>query len=71
MSCIMRELHSDIIWPSLEMNMELIFFCDEYNHRVRSIRKPNLKTEHVNNIEQLRTLLDIRNGAYYIIILYD
>ena len=40
--------------------------CDEYNHCMRSIRKPNLKTEHVNNIEQFRTLLDIRNGAYYI-----
>ena len=40
--------------------------CDEYNHCMRYIRKSNLKTEHVNNIEQLRTLLHIRNGAYYI-----
>ena len=41
-------------------------FCDEYNHCMKCIRKPKLKTEHVNNIEQLRSLLDIRNGAYYI-----
>ena len=41
-------------------------FCDEYNHCMKCIRKPKLKTEHVNNIEQLRALLDIRNGAYYI-----
>ena len=33
---------------------------------MKCIRKPRLKTEHVNNIEQLRALLDIRNGAYYI-----
>ena len=30
---------------------------------MKYIRKPKLKTEHVNNIEQLRTLVDIRNGA--------
>ena len=35
-------------------------FCDEYNHCMKYIRKPKLKTEHVNNIEQLRALLDIR-----------
>ena len=29
-------------------------FCDEYNHCMKYIRKPKLKTEHVNNIEQLR-----------------
>ena len=46
--------------------MELIFFGDEYTHCMKYIRKPKLKTEHVNNIEQLRALLDIRNGAYYI-----
>ena len=40
--------------------------CDEDNHCMRTIRKSNSKTEHVNNIEQLRTLLNIRNGAYYI-----
>ena len=40
--------------------------CDEYNHCMRSIRKPNLKTEHVNNILQIKTLLDIPNGAYSI-----
>ena len=40
--------------------------CDEYNHCMKYIRKPKLKTEHENNIEQLRTLLDIHNGAYYI-----
>ena len=28
--------------------------------------KAEIKTEHVNNIEQLRSLLDIRNGPYYI-----
>ena len=33
---------------------------------MKCIRKPKLKTEHVNNIEHLRALLDIRNGAYYI-----
>ena len=66
MPCIMREHHLGIIWPSLEINMELKFFCDEYNHCMKSIRKPNLKTEHVNNIEQLRTLLYIRKCAYYI-----
>ena len=33
---------------------------------MKYIRKPKLKTEHMNYIEQLRTLLDIRNGAYYI-----
>ena len=33
---------------------------------MRSIRKANLKTEHVNNIEQVKTLLDICNGAYSI-----
>ena len=37
--------------------------CD---HCMRSTCNSNLKTEHGNNIEQLRTLLDIRNGAYYI-----
>ena len=37
-------------------------FCDEYNHCKKSIRKSKLKTEHVNNIEQLKTLLDIHNG---------
>ena len=42
----------------------IYILCVDYNHCMRSIRKPNLKTEHVNNIEQLRTLLDIRNGAY-------
>ena len=41
-------------------------FCDEYNHCMKYIRKPKLKTEHVNNIEHLRALLDIRNGVYYI-----
>ena len=33
---------------------------------MKSIRTPNLTTELVNNIEHLRTLLDIRNGEYYI-----
>ena len=44
--------------------------CDEYNHCMRSLRKLNLKTEHVNNIEALRTLLDICNGAYYIEVFF-
>ena len=41
-------------------------FCDEYNHCMKSIQMPKLKREHVNNIEQLKTLLYIRNGAHYI-----
>ena len=42
-------------------------FCDEYNHCMKSIQMPKLKREHVHNIEQLRTLLYIRNGAYDIV----
>ena len=34
-------------------------FCVEYNQCMRSFCNSNLKTEHVDNIEQLRTLLDI------------
>ena len=37
---------------------------------MKYIRKSKLKTEHVNNIEHLRTLLDIHNGAYYIEVFF-
>ena len=36
---------------------------------MRSIRTPNLRTEHVNSIEHRRTLLAIWYGAYSVTIL--
>ena len=42
----------DIISPSLEINMELIFCI------------LNLRTEHANNIEHIRMALDIWNDVF-------
>ena len=45
---------------------DIDIFCDDYNYCMTSIRIRNLKIEHVNNIEHLRTLLDRRTCVYSI-----
>ena len=59
-TCIM--LGHNLVFIGNKYGIDML--CDEYNHCMRSIRKPNLKTKHVNNILQIRTSLDIRTSAY-------
>ena len=45
---------------------EVYILCDNYNYCMRFIRTPNFRTEHANNVEHPRTLLDVRYGVYSI-----
>ena len=43
--------------------------CDDYNNCMRSIRNPNLRTVHPNNIEHLNTLVLLGFKGLILIIL--